>query len=189
MVKRRPRTDQLLDDIPADLIVRNHKVTSKTEILQEVEYRSVPDIEIPTIGEAQASSLWRIQLIHEEGGVIGLDLYDDVILGRGARAQGISGIDLSDWGAGDQGVSREHAILRPTPYGLYLVDIGSTNGTIHNAEMVVPGVAYEVVDGDAIVLGKLILTVRIVRAPTIRPAVDLPRFGTARLSHKDLFSS
>jgi pSer/pThr/pTyr-binding forkhead associated (FHA) protein len=64
-----------------------------------------------------------------------------------------------------------------------LVDIESTNGTYHNVEMVTPGVARELADGDIIILGRLMLTLRIVHSPQNEPPVfvveQLPNFKVA----------
>lgn len=165
MAPRKVRTGQLSKNISAEQVVAQQRKTQEVQTPPtEIIYRPVPQVpDLP--GEAYIPRHWRIQFVNEGGEVMGLDVYDDVILGRGKRARDRSGIDFTVWAAEDRGVSREHALLRPTPTCLYLVDIGSTNGTFHNVEMVTPGVARELADGDIIVLGRLMLTLRIMRSP------------------------
>jgi hypothetical protein len=156
-------TDQLNASVPETEIVA-HQAQEVQTLPSKITYQPVPRIpDLP--GEAYIPRHWRIQLIGEEGNAMGLDVYDDVILGRGTRVRERAGIDFSEWGAEDKGVSREHALLRPTPTCLYLVDIGSTNGTYHNIEAITPGVARELDDGDVIVLSRLVLIVRIIHSP------------------------
>lgn len=177
MAQRKARTAQLESDVSVDQVVaQQHQAqeiqTSPTEII----YRPVPRIpDLP--GEVYIPRHWRIQFVGENGEVMGVDVYDDVVLGRGKKVRDRAGIDFTAWAAQDKGVSREHALLRPTPTCLYLVDIGSTNGTLHNVEMVTPGIARELADGDIIVLGRLMLTLRIVHSPQDEP----PRFALEEL--------
>ena len=164
MGKRKIRTDQLGSNISAEQVTAQHKAHDTQALSAEITYRPVPRIpDLP--GEAYIPRHWRIQLVSEEGNVMGFDVYDDVVLGRGKRVRDRSGIDFTEWDAQDKGVSREHALLRPTPTCLYLVDIESTNGTFHNIEAVTPGIARELADGDVIVLGRLALVLRIVHSP------------------------
>lgn len=177
MTKHKIRTAQLDNNVPTEQVVeQQHKVQEIQTSPTEVIYRPVP--RIPNMpGEAYIPRHWRIQFVGEGGEVMGVDVYDDVIMGRGKAVRDRAGVDFTAWSAQDKGVSREHALLRPTPTCLYLVDIGSTNGTLHNVERVTPGVAQELADGDIIVLGRLILTLRIVHSPQD----ELPIFSLEHL--------
>lgn len=178
MAQHKIRTDQLGGDSSVERVVAQQHTLQETQTSPPaVTYRPVPRIpDLP--GEAYIPRHWRIQFVSEGGEAMGFDVYDDVILGRGRPVRDRMGIDLTEWDAQDKGVSREHALLRPTPTCLYLVDIGSTNGTFHNVEMITPGVARELVDGDIIVLGRLVLSLRIVHAPQD----ELPLFALEHLS-------
>jgi pSer/pThr/pTyr-binding forkhead associated (FHA) protein len=57
----------------------------------------------------------------------------------------------------DQSVSRRHAILHQRPTGLRILDDRSANGTFVNGRRVT---AAELVDGDVVVLGRVVLTYR-----------------------------
>lgn len=160
--EKKPDTNPLRDEVnlPPD---KPRRVAYGAEGLPiEVVYRPVPDN--PSVVRPQTKP-WRIQLIAENGEVIGLDIYGDVILGRGSKVRAGNGIDLTHLGAQEKGVSRRHALLRPTASRLYLIDLVSTNGTLHNSVPVGPGIARVLADGDIIMLGALTLVVRVIDTP------------------------
>ncbi len=177
MAQRKIRTAQLDNGVSAEQVAaQQHKAEETQSSPTQVIYRPVPRTpDLP--GAIYIPRHWRIQFIGEGGEVMGVDVYDDVVLGRGKQVRDRAGIDFTAWAAQDKGVSREHALLRPTPTCLYLVDIGSTNGTFHNIEMVTPGVARELADGDIIVLGRLMLSLRIMHSPQD----ELPLFALEHL--------
>ena len=112
---------------------------------------------------------WRIVLelqVADRPLRLGLDLYGDIILGRGKSRPGRLVLDLADYGAKDSGVSREHAMLRPTRNRLYIIDQGSTNQTVVNGVPSGRGVATLLSDECMISLGKLLMMLHIVKRPT-----------------------
>jgi len=111
---------------------------------------------------------WRIEL-HGLGSTapIGFDLVGDVVLGRSKDGPSAPDVDLDHLEAQKMGVSRRHVILRPTEKHLYLIDLNSTNGTMHNGLPVGPGVARSVQHNDAIMLGDLTFTLKIVARPGV----------------------
>ncbi len=119
---------------------------------------------LPTSLAAVEAPGWRIELLGLGAGVepLGLDLLGEVMIGRGQAADHPVDLDLDPYGALEQGVSRRHALLRPTPDQLVLVDLGSTNGTLHNMESVRPGIACALRQNDLIVLGQLSFRIRII---------------------------
>jgi hypothetical protein len=160
--RKKPDTNPLKDeaDLPES---RPRRVAYGAEALPiEVVYRPVPVN--PSLVRSQ-SKPWRIQLVAEDGEVLGLDIYGDVILGRGEKVRAGNGVDLTPLGAQEKGVSRRHALLRPTSSRLYLIDLVSTNGTLHNSVPVGPGIARVLSDGDVIMLGALTLVVRLIEVP------------------------
>ena len=77
-------------------------------------------------------------------------------LGRIAEGQPIlPDVDLSEFEAYSQGVSRLHASIKVGPQRISVMDLGSSNGTRVNGQKIVPHVDYPVKHGDIIALGKL----------------------------------
>jgi hypothetical protein len=141
-----------------------------------VSFRTVLDtdveefIRMPAVSskepEEAAETTWRVILTSSDTThrLIGLEVYDDVIVGRMAESAKRD-LDLTEFGAEELGVSRRHALLSPTKHNLLLIDLGSTNGTFHNAERIRPGVPKELRNNDTISLGRLHFKVRIVGQP------------------------
>lgn len=70
-------------------------------------------------------------------------------------------LDLSEFGAVENGVSRRHAsIIRKDSGSLQIVDKGSPNGTFLNGQRLVVNQPRILRDGDELRLGKMILVVR-----------------------------
>ena len=111
---------------------------------------------------------WRIALAHPNPslGVIGLELCDDVVLGRASDVGEQPDLDLSLLDADEQGVSRLHARLRPSNSQLFLIDLGSTNGTLINSVPLGEGMARALHHNDTIAMGDLHLNIKILRMPT-----------------------
>lgn len=96
---------------------------------------------------------------------LGIDLYGDITLGRGSSRPSRLILDLTEYGAKDRGVSREHALLRPTVSRLYLIDLGSTNQTFVNSVPSGRGVATTLTDKAMITLGTMVIVLHIVEMP------------------------
>lgn len=65
-------------------------------------------------------------------------------------------IDLTPYGAYENGVSRIHAAIRRGEDTLTLVDLGSVNGTHLNGQRLIPNQPRVLRDGDEIRIGKLV---------------------------------
>jgi pSer/pThr/pTyr-binding forkhead associated (FHA) protein len=92
------------------------------------------------------------------GNEVGIPLFgqQEYILGRAEKGQAvIPDIDLNRFGAHDKGVSRLHCHLRFEGGILYLVDLGSANGTYVNDQRVFPDRPAPLSNGDTIRLGHL----------------------------------
>ena len=115
------------------------------------------------------ASPWRIILelyAEERRMMMGLDLYGDVILGRGESRPGRILIDLEDYGARKLGVSREHVMLRPTTNKLFAIDQGSTNQTTINGSPAGRGVAVPLKDQDLLNLGNMVIMLHVESTPS-----------------------
>jgi K+-sensing histidine kinase KdpD len=135
-------------------------------LLEELSYRPVPHV---TVNE-QKMPVWRVHflLTADKRQKFGLEINDEVHLGRGKNEPDL--VDLTPYGAEKQGVSRRHVALRPTASNLFVVDLGSTNGTRRNGRSIGLNTPYSLADGDILTLGNLQLTVHIVKRPYLQTA-------------------
>lgn len=97
---------------------------------------------------------------------IRVEVAGDVIMGvwRGDSSPQPD-LDFGLYSSEEKGVSRHHAVLRPSRNRLYLIDLGSRNGTFINNMPVSEVAANEVQDGDIISLSVLSFTVKILQKP------------------------
>jgi hypothetical protein len=85
-----------------------------------------------------------------------------VIIGRADLGAGLRpDIDLSNYGAQEYGVSREHARLHLKDQRLYLIDLGSSNGTFVAGQQLTPHKPHILREGDEILFGRLAARIEI----------------------------
>lgn len=109
---------------------------------------------------------WRIELDGlPNSGPTGLDILGDVVLGRGLDGSEAPDFDLDPFHALERGVSRRHALLRPSQTNLYLIDLQSTNGTRCNMAPVGLGRAFAIQNNDTVTLGSLTFQIKIIDSP------------------------
>lgn len=83
-----------------------------------------------------------------------------LLLGRlDSTGRGRADVDLSDYGAVDRGVSREHCTLQLGEGVVYITDKDSTNGTFINGHRLTPEQPHPLHKGDELVLGRLVVQV------------------------------
>jgi hypothetical protein len=121
-------------------------------------------------GSAGKANIWRIVLLSNTAPdkPIGIEIGRDAFIGR-ERGDFKPDIDLTPYGALDLGVSRRHAMLRPTKDNLLLADVGSSNGTFHNRERIRLGEPKALENGDIISFGAMHLRVKIISRPGEAP--------------------
>lgn len=96
-----------------------------------------------------------------------LQFKDELVLGRkGTGEIGPFVLDLTPFGADEKGVSRIHAAFRRLKNNLFLVDLGSSNGTFVNGQRLVSEQPNMLIEGDEIRLGNLVATVTYVPIST-----------------------
>lgn len=79
-----------------------------------------------------------------------------VVLGRFERHHKTAmQLDLSDYGAAERGVSREHCQLSLQDGQLTVMDLGSSNGTFVGGTKLEPHNMYAVKKGEELLLGRL----------------------------------
>jgi hypothetical protein len=138
----------------------------------DVTYFPVPSTHHP----ADDSKVWRVLIKFGSTGlriVAGLDIYGDVVFGRGSEEPDSPDVDLTNLGALERGVSRRHALLRPSMNKLYMIDLNSTNGTYVNAITVSRGMAQTLRNHDAVAFGGLNCVVEIVSSPGSRQGAPI----------------
>ncbi len=99
---------------------------------------------------------WVTLHLLDTGQVLPLAERNEFTLGRISEGQPIMpDIDLSPYQAYARGVSRLHAVLKREASHVFLMDLGSSNGTFVNGKRLAPNVDHAVSNGDVIALGKL----------------------------------
>ena len=86
----------------------------------------------------------------------------EYVLGREGHEGVKPDLNLNDYGGRDKGISRVHAALRRDRGQVFLVDLGSTNGTRLNGQPVPAHQPAPVASGDEIRLGKLLMRINFV---------------------------
>ncbi|HTX92265.1 MAG TPA: FHA domain-containing protein [Anaerolineales bacterium] len=107
-------------------------------------------LKVPTRGIALyiAETPEPVALRDEESFVIGRKLTD---------VNSDKFVDLTAYGAYENGVSHRHAMIRQHPGGYEILDLGSTNGTRLNDHRLIPNTPYPITTGAQIRLGRLSL--------------------------------
>jgi hypothetical protein len=113
---------------------------------------------------------WRIVLLSANPAhpPLALEIHHDAIVGRG-WGETQPDLDLTAYGGEGLGVSRRHAMLRPTKDSLLLADVGSSNGTFYNGVRIKLGEPRALKDNDIISFGALHLRVKIASRPAGTP--------------------
>jgi pSer/pThr/pTyr-binding forkhead associated (FHA) protein len=115
----------------------------------------IPQIETIPGQSASPDSPVSIKII-ATGDVLGVANREEVTLGRANEGQSIlPDVDLTDYQAYQQGVSRLHASLRIQGRQVKVVDLASANGTRINGKKIPPNEPRIVYHGDVLSLGKL----------------------------------
>ncbi|MCC6616386.1 MAG: FHA domain-containing protein [Anaerolineae bacterium] len=130
-----------------------------------------PSVATPTrlLHEHAHAPHWRVSLekTNDESLLMDLEFDRETILGRlNSDEQQDFVILFPEIDTEVFGVSRTHAVLSPTSTALYVIDLGSTNGTRLNGRRLGPKIPYVVVDGDQITLGRLECLIRILEQPS-----------------------
>ncbi len=127
---------------------------------EEFSYQPIPFLKV----DERKQPVWRVRFSLEAAQhELGLEINDEIHLGRGKNESNL--LDLTPYDAEKLGVSRRHVALRPTPSNLFVVDLGSTNGTRRNGRSIGLNTPYALADGDVLTLGNLQMTVHIVKRP------------------------
>jgi len=115
----------------------------------------------PTITNPEQTNRITLQVL-QTGELISVAEEDEVTLGRAGTGQPIvPDIDLTPYKGLEAGVSRLHASIRIKGKEVYIMDLGSANGTRLNGDKLPPSTPHRLEDESVISLGKLKLKVLI----------------------------
>lgn len=116
---------------------------------------------------AKSDTTWRFILISSDPKqkLLRLEVVADTVVGRVGEDTMPPHLDLYEHFATAKGISRRHALLRPTETDLFLVDLGSTNGTFLNQRRLPPRVAHKINDEDLITFANLHFKIMFVSQP------------------------
>jgi hypothetical protein len=110
-------------------------------------YSDSPFIEVPK------NTIILVAAGHKDQQIV-IDARPKIFLGRQFPGENPP-IDLTDFGAHDLGVSRQHAVLVSHGRTFMIEDLASSNGTWLNTLRLTPYIRYEVKSGDRLQLGRL----------------------------------
>ncbi len=99
-----------------------------------------------------------IQLV-ESDHIIKMTYERPILLGRGEKARSNNNVfvDLTDYDAYSQGVSRDHALIRLVDHEYCIEDLSSSNGLAVNGQELQSKTLYSLESGDHIFLGRFAL--------------------------------
>jgi len=117
----------------------------------------------PIVADDEAEVTERIVLqVLKTGQLIPIKEEDEITLGRVSAGQPIvPDIDLTPYQGLEAGVSRLHASIRIKANEIYIMDLGSANGTQVDGEKLTPSSLHKLENQSTITLGKLNLKVLI----------------------------
>lgn len=117
-----------------------------------------PDHSVPKAFPIDAGGVdaWGSLHLLDTGQVIPLTGRDEFTLGRISEGQPIMpDLDLSPYQAYTSGVSRLHAVIKRVGQSVFIMDLGSANGTYVNGKRLLVNVEQVLNHGDVLAMGKL----------------------------------
>lgn len=137
--------------------------SSKTHEIHDngAELKAVRTTPFRPTPQAQFNSWASLHMV-DSGQIISLADRDEFTLGRTSEGQPIMpDVDLTDFNAYANGVSRLHCVIKRSKSKAYVMDLGSSNGTYRNGVRLLPNEETPINHGDVISLGKLKIQVLI----------------------------
>lgn len=122
----------------------------------------------PGVSAERAAAATNLALIPQDG--VGIYIPDapktlyvrvhkELIFGRQTETVLENLLDLTEFDAFKQGISRRHAMLRPTKNGFEVIDLSSRNGTWLNGLRLIPKKPYPLDSGSQLRLGQMQLMI------------------------------
>lgn len=130
--------------------------------LQPIVTQNISADKIPTLERRKTANFpqdldnWASLHLLDSGQILPLGDRTEFTLGRVSEAQPIMpDIDLTPYQAYANGVSRLHAVLKREGRRVFVMDLGSSNGTYLNGKRLAPNIDQTLNHGDMLALGKL----------------------------------
>jgi hypothetical protein len=130
--------------------------------LQPIVTQNISADSIPTLERRKTAQFpkdldnWASLHLLDSGQILPLGDRTEFTLGRVSEAQPIMpDIDLTPYQAYANGVSRLHAVLKREGKRVFVMDLGSSNGTYLNGKRLTPNTDQTLNHGDMLALGKL----------------------------------
>lgn len=136
-----------------------------TDGTREGETRNLDDItdaaNIPRWGTARLGDQRKLLLyVRGYDQPLVIPLAEEIVLGRFDTTTGEKpDVDLADYGAEEEGVSRRHAAIIAAEDALKVIDLGSANATFINGQKLIAHQVRILRDGDELRLGHLVIRV------------------------------
>ena len=130
-----------------------HDTNSKLKAIKTAPFRPSPQVHFNS---------WASLHMLESGQIISLADRDEFTIGRTSEGQPIMpDVDLTEFNAYANGVSRLHCVIKKANFKAYVIDLGSSNGTYLNGVRLSVHGETPINHGDVISLGKLKIQVLI----------------------------
>ncbi len=151
----------------SDSIVREVTSELSAEVLEMLLNAEEPYRPVPHSDMQKGTPAWRIrlELAFDTSVCMKLELNGEITFGRGTEEPGTLSL-FNSHNTESLGVSRRHALIRPSDSKLYIFDLNSTNGTWVNGHAVGSNMPHTLSDGDRVMLGRLEFIIRIVKRPS-----------------------
>ena len=155
----------------SDESIRRLTTELREEMLHEANLRRTDFLSIPEEMPTSSPAVWRVrfELTYDPGMTLDFEVVEDVVIGRAHNTPGIIGL-FPELDTEQLGVSRKHLVFRPSSSVLYLIDLGSTNGTMLNGHPIGKHIPHPITNGDMISAGRLEFIVRILQQPMTSPS-------------------
>jgi K+-sensing histidine kinase KdpD len=154
----------------SDESIRRLTAELREEMLVEANLRKTNFLSMPAEMPTSLPTVWRVrfELTYDPALTVEFEVLDDVVIGRAHNAADVVAL-FPDLNTEQLGVSRKHLLFRPSSSVLYLIDLGSTNGTMLNGHPIGKHIPHPITNGDMISAGRLEFMVRILQQPVTSP--------------------